>query len=665
MTISRKTYLAFGGLLALLLVLSLVSFFSLRSQDATFGEYRGSAGLTNAIGLIQANMLMTGMSVKDFLIHGSQDEVDEVNSFRDLTSELLVEAEGLVIEPEQAELLQQVRNLVGEYGTHFDTVVELQAQRDALVNDMLNVVGPQVEQTLTEIMESAFADNDAEAAYRAGVVLRNLLLGRLYAMRFLADNDEASYQRVLSEFTDLGSSADSLLANLNNPQRWRLARQANELIAQYSDAFGQVYDITVERNATVSDGLDRIGSDVAGLVDNFKLAVSERQDTLGLVATEATEDALTLTLLVSVLSLLLGGGAAFLLGRMISRPISGMTQAMTVLAGGNTDVAIAGAGRADEIGKMAKAVQVFKDNMIETRRLQAEQAEAEKRAEREKQTAMNHLADGFEGSVGHIVDAVTASANEMRTAAESMSSIAEETNSQSTTVAAAAERATGNVQTVASAAEELGSSSQEIARQVQRQSEMATRAADVAAESRQQVGELSEQAQNIGEVVDLITSIAEQTNLLALNATIEAARAGDAGKGFAVVASEVKNLASQTAKATDEIAGQIKAVQERTSSTVSAIERIADTIQSMTEVASVVASAVEEQNSATQEIGRNVQEAAAGTQQVSAAITGVTQASSEAGSASTQVLAAASDLSKQASGLSAEVKRFMAEVRAA
>ena len=376
------------------------------------------------------------------------------------------------------------------------------------------------------------------------------------------------------------------------------------------------------------------------------------------------DNVVTLSGLVVAVILVIGA-TSMGIARGISRPALNITGAMRKLAGGDLEADVPAVGQKDEIGQMAQAVLVFKENAVENRRLQAEQAETERRAEEEKRTALNALADGFEGSVGHIVDAVTTAANEMQSTAESMSSIAEETSNQATTVSTAAEEASSNVQTVASATEELGSSIREISRQVQQQSEVAGQAGSAAQESRQQVGELSTQAQGIGEVVDLITSIAEQTNLLALNATIEAARAGDAGKGFAVVASEVKNLASQTAKATDEIAGQINGVQEQTKSTVSAIARIDETIQSMTEMAAVVAAAVEEQNAATQEIGRNVHEAASGTQQVSSAIVGVNQASAEAGAASTQVLAAADDLSKQAAHLSSEVKRFLDQVRAA
>ena len=491
----------------------------------------------------------------------------------------------------------------------------------------------------------------------------------------------AGRETFLDPYNNGSERFESLVAELSetvsdNPAQVTLL---GEMAATIGEWRGEVVEPMIDlRRAigdaeTMDDMADLVGEERGKVFfDAFRVVMAEfRAEEQALMesrqaANEETSGfANSMAWILMLVGIAIGGVLAWLIGNVIARPIAAITKAMDLLANGDKTVDIPGVGRGDEIGEMAGAVQVFKENAIKVDRIQAEQAEAEKRAEQEKQAAMNKLADDFEGSVGHIVDTVTTAANEMQSTAESMSSIAEETSSQSTTVASAAEQATSNVQTVASATEELSSSIQEISRQVQQQSEIAGRAADMAAQSRQQVGDLSEQAEGIGEVVSLITSIAEQTNLLALNATIEAARAGDAGKGFAVVASEVKNLANQTAKATEEIAGQIKGVQERTGSTVSAIEQIAETIQSMTEIASMVASAVEEQNAATQEIGRNVQEAATGTQQVSSAITGVTQASSEAGSASTQVLAAARDMSKQASDLSMQVGRFLEEVRAA
>ena len=376
-------------------------------------------------------------------------------------------------------------------------------------------------------------------------------------------------------------------------------------------------------------------------------------------------DAYLVAGIAAAIATLIAALVAVLVARAIGSPILRLTETMRRLAEGDVSVTPPYTERRNEIGAMAQAVLVFRDNECERRRLEVEQARLRDEAEAERCQTRQALARDFESHVGGLIEQVAAAATEMQSTAGSMSAIAEKSSSQATTVASAAEQASANVQTVAAAGDELGSSIDEIARQVQSQTAMAGEAADAAKSSDRQVQNLAEQAQAIGEVVDLITSIAEQTNLLALNATIEAARAGDAGKGFAVVASEVKSLANQTAKATEQIAGQIKAIQEQTGSTVAAIDLINEKIQSMSEISAAVASAVEEQNTATREIGRNVQEAAAGTQQVSDSIVGVNEAAQEAGTAANQVLAATGQLSEQAEQLSHRVKEFIEQVRAA
>lgn len=367
--------------------------------------------------------------------------------------------------------------------------------------------------------------------------------------------------------------------------------------------------------------------------------------------------------LLVVLAIITGIG--IMIGRSISRPVVQMTSAMGGIADGNNDVDVPSRDRADEIGEMATAVQVFKDNAIRMEKMRIEQQEAEERAEKEKRDQMHALADDFESKVGTIVETVSASATELQSTAESMTAISEETSRQSTTVASASEQASANVNNMASATNELGSSISEISAQVQRQADMAAQAAAAASTSNEQVRNLAEQAEGIGEVVELINGIAAQTNLLALNATIEAARAGEAGRGFAIVAGEVKELANQTATATEEISKQISQVQEQTGSTVDSIRLINDQIEAMNDVSTAVAAAIEEQDTATREIGRNSQEASDGTRLVSEAIAGVTQAATEAGQSASGVLDASSGLSREAESLAAEVEAFIARVRAA
>ena len=351
--------------------------------------------------------------------------------------------------------------------------------------------------------------------------------------------------------------------------------------------------------------------------------------------------------------------------RAISKPISGMTEAMGVLAGGDLDAEIPAQNRSDEIGEMAQAVQVFKENAIRVKQMEAEQVEAEQRAEEEKRQLMNDMADDFEASVGGVVQSVSSASTELQSSAEAMSTTSEETSTQSTTVAAASEEASTNVQTVAAAAEELASSVGEISRQVAQSTNIAGKAVTEAELATEEVQGLVSATDKIGQVVSLITDIADQTNLLALNATIEAARAGEAGKGFAVVASEVKNLANETAKATEEISAQIRGIQSATNNSVKAIGSITGIIGEISDISSAIAAAVEEQGAATQEIARNVEQASAGTSEVSINISGVQQAAGETGQSATQVLEAAGELSRQSEMLKAEVDKFMHQVRSA
>jgi methyl-accepting chemotaxis protein len=359
------------------------------------------------------------------------------------------------------------------------------------------------------------------------------------------------------------------------------------------------------------------------------------------------------------------GLTATVIGRSVSRPTLALAGAMERIAAGRSSEPVPATGRGDEIGAMAVAVQVFKDNLIRTGQLEEEAARARAEAEVNRQIALRQMADAFEQTVGGIVDTVASAAAALQGTAQGMSGMAAGTACKSTAVAAAAEEAAANVGTVAAAAEELGTSVQEIGRQVGTSADLAHAAVAEADRTETLVQDLSRAATRIGDVVALISGIAGQTNLLALNATIEAARAGPAGRGFAVVAAEVKELAAQTSRATDEIGGQIAQIQSSTQQAVDVIKGIAARIREISQVSTGIAAAVEQQGAATQEIVRNVAQAAAGTSEMTGTIADVASEAESTGAAAGQVLEAASGLSRQSAQLRVEVGRFLTNVRAA
>jgi methyl-accepting chemotaxis protein len=362
---------------------------------------------------------------------------------------------------------------------------------------------------------------------------------------------------------------------------------------------------------------------------------------------------------------ILAGAAllAFLLGRGMSRPLTAITAVMNRLSGGETDVTIPGGNRKDELGTMAVAVDVFRLNMIEARTMRETREAAKQQAELEKKTLQRQMADRFEASIKGVVSAVAQATADMQRVADEITTSVNGTSERAAAAAAASEEASASVGTVAAATEELASSVTEIGRQVTHSSGVADDAVVKAGQTTEMVASLAAAAEKIGDVLRLIGAIASQTNLLALNATIEAARAGEAGRGFAVVASEVKELASQTARATEEIAEQVTAIQSATGDCVMAIGGISDTIREISGIATTVAAAVEEQNSATREIARSVQQAAAGTSEVSLNVAGASLAADQSRALAGNALVAAGQLGQHTSALLESVDTFLAGLR--
>jgi len=525
---------------------------------------------------------------------------------------------------------------------------------------------------LSELVGKAMPKSMAAVEVSDLVVIAHLDLYRTIGWAVNSD-DANKVEQSAKRTRESLQRAKQALATI--PQRWNLSGEeaaqrdaAAAALEAYVDAAANVAEMAASDAATAFVFLlatEKSFEAVKQPLDQLRSIQARQSEQTSAAAFRTEAQARRLFLMLLGAALVLAMVVTWFVARMISRPVSGMTRAMTALANGDHSVAIPGTDRGDEIGSMAQAVHVFKKGMIEADRLRVEQEAAGHRVELAKREAMRKLVDNFEKAVGNIVHSVSTAAAELEAAAGTLTKTADVTRELSGSVAAASEQASANVQSVASATEEMTSTVQEISRQVRESSMIANQAVAQASSTNARVSELSRAAGRIGDVVKLITAIAEQTNLLALNATIEAARAGDAGRGFAVVAQEVKALAAQTAKATEEIRTQIAGMQSATQESVAAIEEIGGTIGRISEIAAAVAAAVEEQGAATDEIARNVQQAAVGTGQVAANIVQVNQGAGETGAASSQVLSLAQSLSGESNHLKLATQAFIDTVHAA
>jgi methyl-accepting chemotaxis protein len=658
-----KIILGFATVLVISAVSMAFAYFGFEHVSTGVGSYRLSVSEADLARNIDRELLAYRSAARYFVVTGKEDDakaaLEAEASLKNAIDQAIKDAK----KPARLENLNKLAKEFSSFSATFAKI--LQAKRDSalLVQNQLMRNANLLKYKLDDIGNSA-PDSEAQAIdFGTKQVNAQFQTASAAASNFVLNSDQAVANSGLARLKFVENSLGAIYSM--DEKTVAGLKEAKALLAAYREALEKLI-----ANAKLVDELVTEMSGSAGAIMQGATAMKadlvaeqQRLETESETSIGQTEQ---LILMLAAGGTLLGAILALVLGTGISRPMIAMCKAMRELASGNFDVVLPGLGRKDEIGEMAGAVEEFKLQAVAKAERDAAASEAQnKEAGAARRAELIRFADDFETAVGAIVSNVSASAVQLESAASTLTRTAETTQTLSNQVAGVSEQASSNMQSVATATEELSTSVEEIGRQVRDSSRIAEEAVVQAKQTDGRIGKLSHAAQQIGEVVKLITAIAEQTNLLALNATIEAARAGEAGRGFAVVASEVKSLASQTARATDEISSHIMGMQGATAESVAAIKEIGATIGQISTIATSIASAVEQQGAATQEIARSVQNVAQGTQTAATDIGQVNRGAAETGTASEEVLHSAKTLSSESTRLRAELDRFMANIRAA